>query len=57
MIHILTNSRYDLLGLESEQVVTFKDAGEFRIDAANHAISVLVRGIDEYNTKADWDQI
>ncbi len=57
MIHILTNSRSDLLGLESEQVVTFKDAREFRIDPPKHGISVLIQGVDEYTTNADRDRV
>ena len=46
-----------LLGLESEQVVTFKDGGEFRIDPPKHGISVLIHGVDEYTTNADRDRI
>lgn len=57
MIHILTKSRDDLLGLEPEQVLTFKDAREIRVEPPSHTISVLVQGIDEYTTKADWDRI
>ena len=57
MIHILTNYRNDLKGLEPEQVLAYKYAGEVRIDPPKHAISVLVQGIDEYTTKADWDQM
>ncbi len=57
MIHILTDSRNELLALEPEQVVIFKDEGETRIDPPKHAISLLVQGIDEYTTKADWDRI
>jgi len=57
MIHILTKSRDDLLGLEPEQVLTFTDSREIRVEPLTHTISVLVQGIDEYTTKADWDQM
>ena len=57
MIHILTNSPGDLLDLESEEVLVLRDSREIRVEQSGHTVSILVKGIDEYTTKADWDQI
>ena len=56
MIHILTNSRLDLLGLEPQQILTLREPREIRVQPPSHTISVLIQGIDEYTTKADWDR-
>ena len=57
MVHILTNSPGDLLDLESEEVLVLRDSREVKVEQSGHTASILVKGIDEYTAKADWDQI
>jgi len=57
MIQNLTNSPGDPLDLEPEEVLVFRDSRKVKVEQSDHTTSILVKGIDEYTTKADWDQI
>ncbi len=37
--------------------MVFRDSREIKVERSGHTASILVKGIDEYTTKADWDQI
>ena len=57
MIYILTAREEDICDLNATKVSVIHGPGEVRVAQPEHAVAVVVEGIDEFTTREDWDRI